>query len=100
MSKAVPEGTKDSKRASLDYEVLKYEEEINLSVLKIHLNTGRHHQIRVQLKDINHPIVGDKKYGNSSSRMFLHAYKLEFTLNNKEYKFETEYPNIFKKLIK
>ncbi len=48
-SKVVSEGTKNAKFAKLDYEVVKYNEEINLSVLKIHLHTGRHHQIRVQL---------------------------------------------------
>lgn len=48
-SKVVCEGTKNAKLAKLDYEVVKYNEEINLSVLKIHLHTGRHHQIRVQL---------------------------------------------------
>ncbi|MBO5004701.1 MAG: RNA pseudouridine synthase, partial [Clostridia bacterium] len=47
MSKVVKEGTKNSKFAKLDYEVIKYNEEINLSVLKINLHTGRHHQIRV-----------------------------------------------------
>lgn len=78
MSKAVPEGTKDSKRASLDYEVLKYEEEINLSVLKIHLHTGRHHQIRVQLSSRNHSIYGDQKYGGRGhgKQIALWAYEL------------------------
>ena len=47
MSKVVKEGTKNSKLAKLDYEVLKYDEKLNLSVLKINLYTGRHHQIRV-----------------------------------------------------
>ena len=44
MSKTVKENTKNSKFASLDYEVLKYNEEIDLSLLKINLHTGRHHQ--------------------------------------------------------
>ena len=48
-SKIVKEGTKGAKFAKLDYEVLKYDEDIDLSVLKVHLYTGRHHQIRVQL---------------------------------------------------
>lgn len=90
--------SKSGKLAITEYKKIKNNDKYSL--LDINIKTGRKHQIRVQLKDINHPIVGDKKYGNSSSRMFLHAYKLEFTLNGKEYKFETEYPNIFKKLIK
>ena len=48
-SKVVKEGTKNAKLAILDYEVLKYNEEINLSVVKVNLHTGRHHQIRVQM---------------------------------------------------
>lgn len=52
ISKVVKEGTKNAKYAKLDYETLKYDEEINLSVLKVHLDTGRHHQIRVQLANI------------------------------------------------
>ena len=78
MSKVVKEGTKNSKFASLDYEVLKYNEEINLSVLKINLHTGRHHQIRVQLSSRNHSIYGDQKYGGRGhgKQIALWAYSL------------------------
>jgi len=68
LSKVVPEGTKNSKFASLDYEVIKYNEETNLSVLKINLHTGRHHQIRVQLSSRGHSIYGDQKYGTRGRR--------------------------------
>lgn len=41
--------------------------------------TGRTHQLRVVLKSIGVPILGDKRYGgDSSDRMYLHAFKLEF----------------------
>ena len=78
MSKVVKEGTKNSKFASLDYEVLKYNEEINLSVLKINLHTGRHHQIRVQLSSREHSIYGDQKYGGRGhgKQIALWAYEL------------------------
>ena len=62
-SKVVKEGTKNAKLAILDYEVLKYNEEINLSVVKVNLHTGRHHQIRVQMANAGHSICGDQKYG-------------------------------------
>ena len=55
-SKVVEEGTKNAKYAKLKYEVLKYVPETNLSVLKITLETGRHHQIRVQLSHAGHSI--------------------------------------------
>ena len=78
LSKVVAEGTKNSKFASLDYEVLKYNEETNLSVLKINLHTGRHHQIRVQLSSRSHSIYGDQKYGTRGrgKQIALWAYSL------------------------
>ena len=77
-SKVVQEGTKNSKLASLDYEVLKYNEEIDLSLVKINLHTGRHHQIRVQLANFNHSICGDQKYGTRGrgKQICLWAYEL------------------------
>lgn len=78
-SKVVPEGTKNSKLAILDYEVLKYDKELNLSVLKVHLHTGRHHQIRVQLSSRDHSIYGDQKYGGRGhgKQITLWAYELK-----------------------
>ena len=79
MSKVVKEGTKNSKYAKLEYEVLKYDEELNLSVLKILLHTGRHHQIRVQLSSRDHSIYGDQKYGGRGhgKQITLWAYQLK-----------------------
>ena len=80
MSKVVPKGTKNSKYANLEYEVLKYDEEINLSVVKVHLHTGRHHQIRVQFSSRDHSIYGDQKYGGRGhgKQICLWAYSLSF----------------------
>ena len=69
---------KNGKEAVLEYKVIK--EEDNLSLLKINLITGRHHQIRLQLSNINHPIYGDQRYGfQDKKQIMLYAYKLEFT---------------------
>ena len=78
ISKVVKEGTKNSKKAILDYEVLKYQKDINLSVLKVQLHTGRHHQIRVQFASRNHSICGDQKYGTRGrgKQIALWAYEL------------------------
>ena len=80
LSKVVKEGTKNSKLAILDYKVIKYNEEINLSVVNIKLYTGRHHQIRVQLANFGHSIYGDQKYGTRGhgKQIALWAYKLSF----------------------
>lgn len=78
LSKVVNEKTKNAKQAKLDYEVLTYNDEINLSVLKIDLHTGRHHQIRVQLSSRGHSMYGDQKYGTRGrgKQIALWAYSL------------------------
>ena len=88
--------TKDRQKgkfASLDYEVLKYDEQLNLSVVKINLHTGRHHQIRVQLSSRNHSIYGDQKYGGRGhgKQIALWAYKLKIIhpTTKKEMEFES-----------
>lgn len=58
-AKVSPEG----KLAKLRYQVVEADE--RQSLLQITLETGRYHQIRVQLATIGHPIVGDHKYGSS-----------------------------------
>lgn len=91
-----------AKSAKTEYEVLSKNNE--LSLLKVHLLTGRTHQIRVHLNYINCPIVGDQKYGDFKynkqfekefdyNNQFLHAYKFKFKeisgtlsyLSNKEF---------------
>nr|WP_319488763.1 RluA family pseudouridine synthase [uncultured Caproiciproducens sp.] len=68
----------DGKEAITNYRVVK--ENTEYSLLEINLETGRKNQIRVHMKDMGHPVAGDKKYGartNPLKRMGLHAYKLE-----------------------
>ncbi len=80
LSKVVKEGTRNAKYAKLEYKVIKYEKEINLTVLETKLYTGRHHQIRVQFSSRNHSIYGDQKYGTrgKGKQIALWAYKLSF----------------------
>ena len=79
-SKAHIKEVPDSKRASLDYKIIK--ELNNYFALEINLHTGRHHQIRSQLSAIGCPIKGDLKYGfdrsNPDGGIHLHAQKLAF----------------------
>lgn len=68
---------KNGKLAITNYNVIK--ESKRYSMLDINIKTGRKNQIRVHMKDINHPILGDKKYGNKKSpanRLMLHAGEL------------------------
>ncbi|MFV0467106.1 MAG: RluA family pseudouridine synthase [Lachnospiraceae bacterium] len=66
ISTVVPAQTAGAKKAELSYEVLQANNEA--AILKIRLETGRHHQIRVQLAHAGTPIFGDKKYGGSVDR--------------------------------
>ena len=59
-SAVVTRGTPEAKRAELSYEV--EEQKGGRAILRIRLETGRHHQIRVQLAHAGMPIVGDRKY--------------------------------------
>ncbi len=79
-SRVVQENAQNAKKAILEYEQIGYVEEINLSVLKIKLHTGRHHQIRVQLASRNHSIYADQKYGTRGrgKQIALWAYELSF----------------------
>ncbi len=78
ISKVVNSNKKNAKLAKLDYEVLKYNEVKDLSLLKVNLHTGRHHQIRVQLSNFGHSIFGDQKYGTrgKGKQIALWAYSL------------------------
>lgn len=78
ISKVVNKDKKNAKYACLDYKVLVYDEVKNLSLLKIYLHTGRHHQIRVQLSNFGHSIFGDQKYGTrgEGKQIALWAYEL------------------------
>jgi len=79
MSKVVNKDKKNAKLAKLDYEVLNYDEKRQLTVVKINLHTGRHHQIRVQFANSGHSLYGDQKYGvrGKQKQIRLWAYKLE-----------------------
>ena len=63
-SRVVEAGTKDAKKAVLCYKVLRTEvtEQQKKSLIEVHLETGRHHQIRVQMAHVGYPLLGDKKY--------------------------------------
>lgn len=79
-SKAHTKEVPESKKASLDYTIIKKFD--NYFALEIYLHTGRHHQIRAQLSAIGCPIKGDLKYGfdrsNPDGGIHLHARKLAF----------------------
>lgn len=93
----------DGEYAVTHYEVIK--RLADMSVLRIRLETGRTHQIRVHMKAIGHPIVGDGLYSNietdAISRQALHAYRLRIVhpVCNEVVEFLADIPLDMKKLI-
>ena len=93
--------TADGKPSVTHYETL--EAFPSASLLEVHLETGRTHQIRVHMAAQRHPCVGDAMYGADPtisarlglSRQWLHAMKLEFThpSSGERVRFETRYPD-------
>lgn len=89
----------DGKPCITNYSLSKYN--TIYSMLKLEPLTGRTHQIRVHLKYINHPIVGDYLYGGKKAdRLFLHANSLEITIPGGARKiFEAPLPVDFIQLV-
>lgn len=74
------------------------------SLVELELETGRKNQIRVHMQDLQHPVLGDIKYGDGNNpigRLALHAFKLCFyhPITGDLMEFETPYPSSFKKLF-
>lgn len=69
--------------------------------LKLLPKTGRTHQLRVHLKHLGHPIVGDTLYGGKESeRLYLHAFAIEIrTQDNSLRRFEAPVPPEFESLL-
>ncbi|MBR5092913.1 MAG: RluA family pseudouridine synthase [Bacteroidales bacterium] len=76
------------------------------SLVELKLDTGRRNQIRVHLRDLQHPVVHDPMYGYKEdlspvNRLCLHAFRLCFThpVTGRRLKFETPVPAAFLKLM-
>ena len=70
-----------------------------VSLIELNLETGRTNQIRVHMQSINHPVIGDRKYGHGNEyspvdRLCLHAKVLEFIhpITEKKVRFEAAAP--------
>jgi len=89
-------------KAVTHYSVMKSNK--NYSLLQVDIETGRKNQIRVHMQDLGHSIVGDKKYGATSSpirRLGLHAQKLAFIhpVTGEKLSFESKTPLAFLRLV-
>lgn len=81
-SQVVDKGEKDAKRAELTFEALKTVETEagERTLVRIHLLTGRHHQIRVQFSNHGLPLCGDSRYGKDSELQGNMGYRIPLAL--------------------
>lgn len=92
-------------RAITHYKRIAYDVEKNLSLVELHLETGRTHQIRVHMKYIQHPIIGDFLYNPDyifCHRQALHSSSLDFIhpITKKEMHFASPLPEDLKCIFK
>ena len=75
-----------------------------ISQLLYNPKTGKTHQLRIVSKNLGCPIIGDKKYNGLSKlrneKLMLHAHSLEFSLNNKLFKYVAGLPDHYLTFIK
>lgn len=101
----VTESENRGKTAVTNYEVLQNFE--NYALVKVRIDTGRTHQIRVHMKSINHPILGDELYSRKDDRfkdirLMLHSLSLEIKhpVTGERMKFVAPLPSVFSQVIK
>ena len=95
---------RNSREAITHYQVI--ERYKGYTLLKLRLETGRTHQIRVHMSKNGHPVVGDKTYGQKKEQFnlkgqLLHAYKVGFIhpVTREYMEFESELPEYFKDIL-
>ena len=91
------------KKAITHYKVIQSNK--NYTMVDVRLDTGRKNQIRVHMSSLNHPLIGDDKYGaktNPIKRLGLHAHELMFVhpITLKEMRFVSKTPDSFYKILK
>lgn len=100
ISRAADKNDKDAKEAKLEYEVVERLSD-EYTLVKIHLITGRHHQIRLQFALRGMPILGDTKYADSDNKKNEFPVKLKpreialcacsLTIDNKKYEIKPDF---------
>ena len=85
------------------YEIL--DKNNNSTFIQLKPITGRKHQLRKQLFDLGHSIIGDKKYNSfkiqkNNKNLMLHSYEIKFKMNEKKYTFRATPPEYFRNMLK
>ena len=90
-------------KAETYYEIL--DKNNNSTFIQLKPITGRKHQLRKQLFDLGHSIIGDKKYNaykikKNNKNLMLHSYEIKFKINEKKYTFRATPPQYFRNMLK
>ena len=85
------------------YEIL--DKNNNSTFIQLKPITGRKHQLRKQLYDLGHSIIGDKKYNSfkikkNNRNLMLHSYEIKFKMKEKKYTFRATPPEYFRNMLK
>lgn len=96
---------KDGKEAVTHIKVIKRYDKYTL--IRVKIDTGRTHQIRVHMAEIGHPVVGDEVYSNGKNEFnvhgqMLHSTSLDFVhpITGKQMHFEAPLPKYFEEVLK
>lgn len=90
----------DGIEVSAKFSCERFDNDKDLSLVKIELRTGFRHQIRAQLSILGFPILGDDLYGGEKSeRVYLHAYIYSLSYKNRDHSFKSEPDGLFKDLL-
>ena len=89
--------------AETQYEIL--DKNNNSTFIQLKPITGRKHQLRKQLFDLGHSIIGDKKYNShkiqkNNKNLMLHSYEIKFQIDEKKYTFRAIPPEYFRNMLK
>ena len=89
--------------AETNYEIL--DKNNNSTFIQLNPVTGRKHQLRKQLFNLGHSIIGDKKYNSyklqkNNKNLMLHSYEIKFKINKKKYTFRATPPDYFRNMLK
>ena len=97
----------DDKKKIIENAVTNYEildKNNNSTFIQLKPITGRKHQLRKQLFNLGHSIIGDKKYNSlnkikSNKKLMLHSYEIKFKIKDKKYTFRATPPEYFKNML-
>lgn len=90
----------EGERVTCSVQTLAYNQKEDCSLVRLQLHQGRRHQLRFQLSQAGHPILGDTLYGgDEKERLFLHSYEYQLVIENKRWSYRDKNFGLFAQLF-